>query len=125
MKRFDKVEKQEIINKVINKFMKEWDEYYNRHEMNVEYKLKNGKIIEIGTYGSEDWDDKGYYMTINLHDPRKSAMTWRYDSEFKIGHWWCNEYGDGDNVWKCDNTIKGYIKTGLNKIFKGIENEKD
>lgn len=127
MKKFSRIEKLEIIDNVINKFMHEWDEeFWNRHEMCVEYKLANGKIIEIETYGSEDYSDKNYYMTIDLHDPREGYMTWRYESEFVIGKYWIDEYyGEGDNNWKCDNTIKRYIKNALNKIFKGMETEKD
>ena len=126
MEKFNRNEKNEIINNVINKFMCEWEDEFERHEMSVEYKLKNGKIIEIETYESVDYNDKNYYMRIDLHDPRKGHMTWRYDSVFTIGRYWINEYsGDGDKNWKCDNTINRYIKSALNKIFKGMETEKD
>lgn len=124
MKKIKRNEKSEIINNMINKFMNEWGDEFSRHEMYAEYKLENGKIIEIETYGSEDYTDKNYYMRIDLHDPRKDHMTWRYDSEFVIGRYWADDY-DGGEIWKCDNTIKRYIKNALNKIFKGMETEKD
>ena len=126
MKKFSRIEKNEIINNVINKFMREWEDEYFRHEIFVEYRLENGKIIEIETSDAVDYTDKNYYMRIDLHDPRKGHMTWRYDSEFAIGRYWIDEYsGDGDVTWKCDNTIKQYIKRGMNKIFNGMETEKD
>ena len=122
---YNRIEKKEITNNVINKFMNEWEgDMWSRYEMNVEYKLNNGKIIEIGTYDNEDYSDKNYYMTIDLHDPREDHMTWRYESEFIIGRYWVSDY-DGDNIWKCDNTIKSYIKKALNKIFKGMAHEED
>ena len=52
---YNRIEKKEITNNVINKFMNEWEgDMWSRYEMNVEYKLNNGKIIEIGTYDNED-----------------------------------------------------------------------
>lgn len=129
MKKYSKNEKQEIINKVINLFMNEWDDDSSRHECGIEYELPNGKIIEIEVYDENEGcgcvEDGKYFMKIDLHDPREDYMTWRYNSEFIVGRYYITNDFEGYNDWKCDNSIKTYIRSGINKIFKGLETEKD
>jgi hypothetical protein len=120
---FNKTEKKEIINDVINLFMNEWKDEYSRHEIYIEYKLKNRQIIEIRIDSPVSYDDNEYIMTIDLHNPAPNAMTWRYNMEFTVGRMY-NTYDDGYVNWNCDNTIIRYIKTGINNIFRGLLTEK-
>lgn len=127
MEKYNRLEKTEIINKVTNLFMKEWSSNYLRYELCIEYKMPNGKIIEIETYDNEDsyYDAHGvgrgtYGMTIYIHDHANDKYD--YESQYIIGRWWSYDYGD--IVWKCDNTIKNYIRNGLNNIFRGLATEK-
>ena len=111
MKTYTNTEKREIINKVINKFMKVWEDEYERHEIYEEYKICGDKKINIEVYDSGDYTDRNYYMNIHVYDKKNS-----YTEKFVVGRWWFNEYDGGSN-WKCDNTIKSFIKNMIKKIL--------
>lgn len=130
MNKFTKIQKEEIINNVINGFWKENKRL--EHDTYFEYDMADGRQIQIEIYDGNENDpidtwygQKGfYYMKIDLYNKDDYRGYGYNKEEYKVGYWWIElDQGYGDINWVKDTTINNFIKKGIKNILKGIEKE--